>query len=70
MKSAASRALTKGIRTFAQTAAAGLGTVTIVSLKTGDLRVAGLTAGLALATAGLAGCVAFLQNFAEALPDE
>ena len=69
MKQAASIAATRAVRTFAQTAAAGLGAVTIASLSTGDLRIAGLAAGLALATAGLAGVVAFLQNFAEALPE-
>jgi hypothetical protein len=56
-------ALVRGVRTAAQTLAAGLSTLGIVNAT--DLQLAGDKVWVMIVTAGVAGAISFLQNLAE-----
>jgi hypothetical protein len=67
VKYAAITAVAPAVRTFAQTLAAGLSTLTIVSLAGPELYSFGHAVVISTLSAVLAGVIAWLMNFAEAL---
>ena len=69
MKRAARIAFVRAVRTFSQTASAGLAGLVILALQPSALKVAGTVSVLALANAAIAAVVCFLQNFAEGLEE-
>ena len=69
MKHAAIAAIRPAVRTLAQTLAAGLSALTIVSLTGGDLYNFGYAVVVSALASILAGVIAWLMNFAEHLED-